>query len=63
MNPTSTGDGLRHASSTRGGFVLVSTYSWMCITLGVVITRFGQSFVHKVGFGPDDATIVMGSVR
>ncbi|KAF1850577.1 uncharacterized protein K460DRAFT_273747 [Cucurbitaria berberidis CBS 394.84] len=52
----------RIAKSTPGGFVLVSTYSWLCITLGVGIARFGQSLVHKVAFGPDDATVLVGSI-
>lgn len=64
MVPASMDDGPRNAPSTRSGFVLVSTYSWMCVTLGVAIARFGQGYiVHKIDMGPDDGTILASSVR
>ncbi|KAH7084428.1 hypothetical protein FB567DRAFT_604277 [Paraphoma chrysanthemicola] len=52
-----------NAKSTRSGFVLVSLYSWMVITLGVVIARFVRGLlVHKVKFGADDATALAAHI-
>jgi hypothetical protein len=54
---------LRHAQSTRGGFVLVSLYSWMVITVGVVVARFVRGLVvHKIKFGADDAAALASIV-
>ncbi|KAH7072140.1 hypothetical protein BKA63DRAFT_534944 [Paraphoma chrysanthemicola] len=52
-----------NAKSTRSGFVLVSLYSWMVITLGVVIARFVRGLlIHKVKFGADDAAALAAHI-
>lgn len=61
--PSVTDAGPRHAASMRVGFVLVSTYSWMCITIGVALARFVLGLiVHKIEFGADNTTIFVGTV-
>lgn len=61
---SSGGDAVRNARTTHGGFVLVSMYSWMLITWGVLIARFVRgSIIHKIQFGPDDATAFAAHVR
>ncbi|KAH8725650.1 hypothetical protein GQ44DRAFT_826452 [Phaeosphaeriaceae sp. PMI808] len=53
----------RNAQSIRGGFVLVSLYSWAVVTLGIVITRFVRGLlIHKTAFGEDDATALAGHI-
>jgi hypothetical protein len=55
---------LTNAKSTRSGFVLVSLYSWMVITFGVIIARFVRGLIiHKIKFGADDATALAAHVR
>ncbi|KAL6704952.1 hypothetical protein ACN47E_007497 [Coniothyrium glycines] len=53
----------RSAATTRSGFVLVSTYSWSCVTVGVILARYGQSLiVHKIEYGWDDGTVLAATV-
>ncbi|KAF2127534.1 hypothetical protein P153DRAFT_343683 [Dothidotthia symphoricarpi CBS 119687] len=60
---SSTPDGFRNAPTTRGGFMLVSLYSWMCITWMALIMRLTLGVViHRVGFQRDDATALVGSI-
>lgn len=62
MDLRSLGAGHRNAQSVRGGVVLVSLYSWTCITVGVAIARFIIGCIHKVNFGLDDGMALCGSV-
>ncbi|PSN70882.1 hypothetical protein BS50DRAFT_269101 [Corynespora cassiicola Philippines] len=55
-------EGPRYAPSGRGGAVLVSLYTWTCITLGVACARFIIGRIHKVNFGPDDGMVLTGSI-
>jgi hypothetical protein len=54
--------GPRIAPSVRGGAILVSLYSWTCVTIGVAIARFIIGRIHRVAFGLDDVTILCASV-
>jgi hypothetical protein len=62
MVPVGLNDGHRNAATTRSGFVLVSTYAWTLITIGVAIARFAQGHAHKVEVGRDDAAIFAATV-
>lgn len=63
MVAINTESGPRYATNTRTGFVLVSTYSWLCMTVIVVVVRFVRGLIiHKSRFGYDDATTLMGTV-
>ena len=55
-------EGPRNARSAREGFVLVSLYSWTCVTIGVILARLIVGAMHKLGFRSDDGTAVAGSV-
>ncbi|KAF2708628.1 hypothetical protein K504DRAFT_534232 [Pleomassaria siparia CBS 279.74] len=52
----------REAPSARGGIILVSLYSWICITIGVAIARFVVGSIHKVHLDFDDAMVLVGSI-
>jgi len=55
---------VRNAETTRGGFVLVSLYSWTVFTLGILVARFVRgTWINKVRFGKDDAAILAANVR
>ena len=54
--------GPRNAPSVRVGAILVSLYSWTCVTIGVAIARFIIGRIHRVAFGLDDVTILCASV-
>lgn len=54
--------GPRNAPSGRGGILLVSLYSWTCITIGVAIARFVVASIHKVEFDFDDGMVLVSSV-
>lgn len=56
-------EGPRFARSPREGFVLVSLYSWTCVTVGVILARLAIGILRKVGFESDDGTALAGSVR
>ncbi|OAL02850.1 hypothetical protein IQ06DRAFT_345836 [Phaeosphaeriaceae sp. SRC1lsM3a] len=63
MTPLRREDGIRYAKSTAGGFVVVSLYSWMVITLGVTLARFIRGVVvHNTKFGSDDAAALTGTI-
>jgi hypothetical protein len=60
----SSGEYHRNALSTPGGFVLVSVYSWMVITSGIVLARLIRGlFVHKIKFGLDDTSALASIVK
>ncbi|KAF2472764.1 uncharacterized protein BDR25DRAFT_365918 [Lindgomyces ingoldianus] len=61
MDSSGAEPGHRNAPSSRGGIVLVSLYSWTCVTIGVAAARFIIGRLHRVKFGFDDATVVAGS--
>lgn len=53
----------RYATTKSTGFVLVSTYSWLCVIIVVAAVRYGQGLlVHKTYFGSDDGTALVGTV-
>jgi hypothetical protein len=62
MVPTGSDEGPRNATTTRSGFILVSTYSWTVITVVVLVARFWQGHNHKVEVGLDDVAIVAATV-
>ena len=59
LNP---GVGPHHATTMRSGALMVSLYSWTCITLGVTVARILVASLRKLKFGIDDAAAMMGSV-
>jgi hypothetical protein len=62
MSPAGSDEGRRNVVSTRSGFVLVSTYSWAIITVGVLVGRFAQGHSHKIEVGADDVAIAAATV-
>jgi len=56
-------DVVRNAQTTGAGFVLVSLYSWMTITWGILIARFVRGlFLHRILFGADDVMALAGNI-
>ncbi|KAF1954362.1 hypothetical protein CC80DRAFT_567572 [Byssothecium circinans] len=55
-------DGPRNARTVRGGVIMVSLYSWTCITMGVALARVIIALQNKLQFGRDDATALTGSL-
>jgi len=62
MSSAGSEEGRRNGVSTRSGFVLVSTYSWTIITVGVLVGRFAQGHNHKIEYGLDDVAVVAATV-
>lgn len=62
MVPAGSDEGRGIATTTRGGFILVSTYAWAIVTAGVLVARFWQSRSQKVEAGLDDVAIIAATV-
>jgi len=62
MDPYGSDPGHRNAPTERAGVLLVSLYSWTCITIGVAIARFVVAYIHKVAFALDDVMVLAGTV-
>lgn len=62
MDPFGSDPGPRNAPSARGGILLVSLYSWTCITIGVAVARFVVAYIHKVEFAFDDFMVLAATV-
>jgi hypothetical protein len=62
MDPSGPEPGSRNSPSGRGGFLLVSLYSWTCITIGVTIARFVVAYIHEIKFEYDDLMALAGAV-
>ncbi|CAN9350969.1 unnamed protein product [Alternaria sp. RS040] len=62
MVPTGSDEGRGIATTTRGGFILVSTYAWAIVTAGVLVARFWQSRSQKVEAGLDDVAIIAATI-
>ncbi|CAN9371434.1 unnamed protein product [Alternaria alternata] len=62
MVPAGSDEGRGIATTTRGGFILVSTYAWAIVTAGVLVARFWQSRSQKVEAGLDDVAIIAATI-
>ncbi|OWY51241.1 hypothetical protein AALT_g4527 [Alternaria alternata] len=62
MVPAGSDEGHGIATTTRGGFILVSTYAWAIVTAGVLVARFWQSRSQKVEAGLDDVAIIAATI-
>lgn len=62
MATTSLEPGPRNASTVRSGVVLVSLYSWACITVFAAVARFIIGSTHRVDYGLDDVLVLVGLV-